>query len=148
MIDPKKLMALVARENGEKPLRSNPDDDEGEIEPMRAEGNPNDDDDDDDDDEEDLSEDEIEDILDMVEEGEGDPELMELAAELQEDIDEFGEEEAEQPPKWAADKSIWTRAKKAAQRKPKRGGASSFERASEPYAVVTHIYKKMKGRIG
>ncbi len=137
MIDPTKLMALVKRENSVKPFHDEDMGDEGE-EPMPGEeAEP----------EEpeaiELTPEEIEAIGEMVENGEGEPELMDLAEALQDEIDEMGEE-AElpaPPPAWATSPAIWETAEKAVD---PEGVGSTY---TEPYAVVSHVYKKMGGSI-
>ena len=143
-LDPKKLAAFIARENNAKPLQSNammdedeegnPNDDDMDLD----EGNPNDDDDDDEDEE--ITEEEIEDIAEMIDEGKGDPQLLELTDELLDDMEEFGDE-AENPPAWAASPAIWEKAEKAVD---PEGKGSKY---TEPYAVVSHVYRKMGGTV-
>lgn len=139
MLDPKKLLALVQRENGMKPFQGEDGMDmdeesgmgEGEEEPEEEEGI-------------ELSEREIEAIAEMVEDGEGDPDLMALADELVEHMEaaEDDEEiELENPPKWAASPAIWDKAEQAVD---PEGKGSKY---SEPYAVVVHVYKRMGGRV-
>lgn len=143
MIDPKKLLALVQRENGVKPMAAPPmegdeliedelaepeegeagGEGEGEAEGASA-----------------ISEEELEEIVEMIEAGEGDPMLMQLAAELAAEIDEFGEE-AEQPPAWAVDPAIWDEAEKAVD---PEGKGSKY---TEPYAVVAHVYQRLGGTV-
>lgn len=43
------------------------------------------------------------------------------------------------PPRWAADKGKWERAKEAVQK--------YWGRYSEPYAVVAHVYERMGGTV-
>ena len=140
-VDPKKLAAFIARENNVKPLQSdamlddegdNPGDEEMDLD----DDNPDDDDDDD----EEITEEEIEEIAEMIDEGNGDAQLMELAEELADDIEEFGDE-ADNPPAWAASPAIWDKAEKAVD---PEGKGSKYR---EPMAVVAHVYKKIGGTV-
>jgi len=90
---------------------------------------------------EDLTEEEIEAIADMIDAGDGDPELMDYAEELAEAVEEEGEAMAN-PPAWAKNKSIWRKAKAAVD---PSGAGSKY---SEPWGVVAHVYKKMGGTVG
>ena len=92
------------------------------------------------DDEEMITEEEIEEIAEMIDEGNGDAQLMELSDELADDIEEFGDE-AENPPAWAASPDIWDKAEKAVD---PEGKGSKYK---DPYAVVSHVYKKMGGTV-
>jgi len=140
MIEPQKLAALVARENEARPL-DNPDmyddfDDEY-VEPEIEEEQPDElglDDE--------ITAEEIDDIAEMIEAGNGNPELMDLAEELAEAVDEEGEAMAN-PPAWAKSKAIWRKAKKAVD--PSGKGAGKY---SDPWATVAHVYKKMGGLVG
>lgn len=141
MIDAKKLQAMVARNNSAKPFQGGgmeePEMEEPGMEPEEgAEGG---------EEEEyiELTPREIEMIAEMVEDGDGDPELMELAEELvamMEEAEEEGEE-LENPPAWAASPSIWDKAERAVD---PEGKGSKY---SEPYAIVVHVYKRMGGKI-
>ena len=44
------------------------------------------------------------------------------------------------PPAWVTDEAIWERAKEAVRK--------YWDRYSEPWAVVTHVYENMGGGIG
>lgn len=138
MIDPAKLMALVKRENNAKPFREDDDEYEGE-EPMPGD-NP-------DEDAEpeaiELTPEQIEEIGEMVENGDGEPELMDLAEALQDEIDAMGEdaELPPPPPTWAINPDIWEKAEKAVD--PDGAGAQY----TEPWAVVIHVYSKMGGAV-
>lgn len=142
MLDPKKLAAMMARQ-GANPFQ-------GEVEPMPEEDMEGMDAEEgaeegggEDENFIDLTEREIEDITAMVEDGDGIPELHDLAEELVEAMEEAEEEgeELENPPKWAASPSIWDKAEAAVD---PEGKGSKY---SEPYAVVTHVYRRMGGRI-
>lgn len=138
-MDPKKLAAMMARQ-GAQPFQ-------GEAEPMPEEdmegmggeeGGGGEDEN-----FIDLTDREIEDITAMVEDGDGIPELHDLAEELvavMEEAEEEGEE-LENPPAWAVSPSIWDKAEAAVD---PEGKGSKY---SEPYAVVTHVYRRMGGRI-
>jgi len=138
MIDPKKLLAFVQRENGIKPMASPPAqgdevyDEKTEIESETSEEAEV---------EKSISEEELEEIVEMIDAGEGDPELMQLSAELADEVAEFGEE-AEKPPAWAIDPAAWTDAETVVD---PEGKGSKY---SEPYAVVAHVYKRMGGTVG
>jgi hypothetical protein len=142
-VDPKKLVAMMAKQGaggfqggGEEEM---PEEDmEGvEAEGGEAEGGGEEED------FIDLHEREIETIGEIVEDDEGNEDLYALAEELAEAIEAAEEEgeEVEQPPKWAASPSIWDRAEKAVD---PEGKGSKY---TEPYAVVTHVYRRMGGRI-
>ncbi|MEE9592237.1 MAG: hypothetical protein V3W28_01500 [Thermoplasmata archaeon] len=134
-IDPKKLLAFVARESGTAPLPA-PGPEEGELaeeemydeEEEELEEGPG------------ITDEEIEEIAEMIEAGEGEPDLMDLAHELAEEIEDLGPE-AEQPPKWAANPAIWEKAEKAVD--PEGKGA----KYREPWGVVVHVYRKMGGAV-
>lgn len=139
-VDPKKLMALVQRENAVKPFQ-----DEGGApaeeaeETLEGEGE-------EEEEEEiiELSEQEIEAIAQMIEDGEGEPDLMELADQLVEEMEAAEEEEGveiEGPPAWAAAPAIWAAAEKSVD---PEGKGSKY---TEPYAVLVHVYKRMGGSI-
>lgn len=137
MVDPKKLLAFMQRENGVKPAAPAPAaptvaptvGEEAELgmeEEVETEG-------------EVISEEEIEEIAELIAAGEGDPQLLQLAAELVEEIAEFGPE-VDNPPSWVANEGIWEEAKAAVD--PDGEGAAKYP---DPWAVVTHVYKRMGG---
>ena len=134
-MEPGKLMALVKREKNKGSPFANPDmyEEEGDNPDGMDLG-------DEDEDEPMIDEEEIEEIAELVENGEGEPELYELAEELAEEIEDLGEE-AENPPAWAANPDLWNEAEKAVE------PAGKGSKYSEPYAVVAHVYKKLGGAV-
>jgi hypothetical protein len=84
-----------------------------------------------DDDEHELDQDEIDEIGEQVQNGDGDKRLMKLARKVDEDHN---------PPQWAVDEELWEKAKDAVEDK--------WDEYDEPYAVVAHVYQKMGGTIG
>ena len=141
-MDPKQLMALVAREKGMKPMGGMGEEamPEEELPPVEGEGG------EEASGEEDfieLTEREIEDIANMVEDGDGLDDLYELAEEFVEAMETAEEEgeEFENPPKWAASPSIWDKAEAAVD---PEGKGSKYK---EPYAVTVHVYRRMGGKI-
>jgi hypothetical protein len=89
--------------------------------------------------EEEAAEDEAEDedeeidldaLVELVESGEGDEELLALAL----DVTEEGN-----PPAWVMDEDVWEEAKKALEDRK--------DELADYYAVVTHVYKAMGGEI-
>lgn len=130
-IPAKKLKALVDRDS--KPPK------------MRGKGHDHDDEDEDDhehgehDEEDEHEEDEHDDkpkkidvdaIAKRVHSGKGDKHLMELAEDVDEDHN---------PPSWVEDEAIWEKAKEAVEPK--------WDDYDEPYAVVSHVYSAMGGKI-
>lgn len=73
----------------------------------------------------------VEELGARIARGEGDPRLLKICSGLTDENN---------PATWIADEDIWEKAKDAV--KP------YWDRYDEPYAVVTHTYKAMGGRIG
>jgi len=145
MIEPKKLSALVAREAAAKPFDNPAMYDEDAMVSEYAERAGVEEGEEEEEDElgldEGITEEEIDEIAEMIEDGKGHPDLMDLAEELAEAVEEHGEPMAN-PPAWAKDKAKWREAKQAVD--PTGAGA----KYSEPWAVVSHVYKKLGGTIG
>jgi hypothetical protein len=77
-----------------------------------------------------IGDEEVEHIGQLVQDGKGDPQLMKLAA---------GMTEESNPAAWIADEDVWERAKAAV--KP------NWDRYDEPFAVVSHVYHAMGGKV-
>lgn len=86
--------------------------------------------DDDGDEHHELDADELDEIGERVQNGEGDKRLMKLAR---------GVTEENNPPNWALDESLWEKAKAAVE--------DRWDEYDEPYAVVAHVYQQMGGEI-
>lgn len=140
MIDPQKLMAFVQRENGIKPMAAPVAPGEEELMDEEALEEGEEPGEEEPSEEAEISDEEIEEIVELIEAGEGDPVLMQLSAELAEEIEEFGEE-AERPPIWATSPDVWEKAETAVD--PEGKGKVYME----PYAVVAHVYMKLGGTV-
>jgi hypothetical protein len=142
-LDPQKLAALVKQKNQAKPFGGEMPMDEEEPMDMGDEGEGEEEGGGEDEGFIELTPEEIEFIAEMVENGDGQPDLYDLAEELVEEIEAAEEEgvEPDQPPKWAASPAIWEKAEQAVD---PEGAGSKYK---EPYAVVTHVYRRMGGSI-
>jgi hypothetical protein len=87
-----------------------------------------------DDDEDEDPEVDVDEIAEKISRGKGDRRLMKLAKKVTAENN---------PPQWVDDEDIWSRAKEAVG--VDEDGRS--EKYDQPYAVVTHVYKKMGGSI-
>jgi len=78
-------------------------------------------------------------IARQIKKGNGSPKLMKLSKGITPETN---------PPKWVQHKAIWQKAKKAVTGEAEPGEAELEETGyDEPYAVISHVYKKMGGGI-
>jgi hypothetical protein len=134
----KKLKALVERDSSpfggkkfKKPVEEEPEkDEEGEEdEAAEEEDNPGNEDESEEGEGEEVD---VAAIGSEVQEGRGEPEIMELTK-------GYDPEQHGNPPSWVEDEEIWEKAKEAVD---PEGDGSKYD---QPWAVVAHVYSRMGG---
>ena len=71
-------------------------------------------------------------LVDRIEKGQGDPELMELA-------EEVDPEDLEDAPAWALDEDLWEKAHDLSE--------PHFDEVAEPSELIAHVYKELGGEV-
>lgn len=141
-IPAKKLSAFV-KKDAPLPFRPKAKDAEENEEPTKDEPAESEDEDEDEDEGEEGAGEEPEidvgEIARQIKKGNGSPKLMKLSKGITPETN---------PPKWVQHKAIWQKAKAAVvgSEEPDEGELEETG-YDEPYAVISHVYKKMGGGI-
>lgn len=139
-VDKKKLNKFIERTAGDNPFaggkkgknggKKKPEED-GKKKPGAGGGEHDDDDEGTEggEEHEKLSQEDVDLIAKMIDDGDGDEELIALAGEINDEND---------PPEAVTDHALWEEAKKSVE--------SKWDDYENPYAVALHVYEKMGGK--